>query len=152
MIRILNADESNEPNFITLRNGARTRAVIATTPGYNHRLREQYDQVIIVSTMIAETAFASQIRKLLQSKTVLSLKQIRQALSNRPRSSLFRDLKKLDLITSYTHAGQFHALKSAAHFDANGLWFFEPAGFSKYGTLKNTLTHLISHAPAGMTQ
>ena len=102
--------------------------------------------------MTTEATFAAQIRRLLQSKTVMSLKQIRQALSHRPRSSLFRDLKKLDLITSYTHAGQFHALKSAARFDAQGLWFFESAGFSKYGTLKNTLSHLISQAPTGMTQ
>ncbi len=107
---------------------------------------------IIVSTMHAEPSCPVKIRKLLQSNTVMSLKQLRHEFSHRARSSFFRDLKPLDLITSYTHAGQYHALKSAAQFDANGLWFFEQAGFAKYGTLKNTLIQIVSHAPAGMTQ
>jgi len=107
---------------------------------------------IMVSGMDTEPSFPDKIRKLLQSNTVMSLKQLRHELSKRPRSSLFRDLKKLDLVTSYTHAGQYHALKSAARFDADGLWFFDQAGFAKYGTLKNTLIQIISNAQAGMTQ
>jgi len=102
--------------------------------------------------MNAEPSFPDKIRKLLQSNTVMPLKQLRHELGNRPRSSLFRDLKKLDLVTSYSHAGQYHALKSAARFDADGLWFFDQAGFAKYGTLKNTLIQIISNAQAGMTQ
>lgn len=102
--------------------------------------------------MSTEPSFPIKIRKLLQLNTVMSLKQMRHEFSHRARSSFFRDLKKLDLIASYTHAGQYHALKSAAKFDANGLWFFEQAGFAKYGTLKNTLIQIISNAQAGMTQ
>ncbi len=107
---------------------------------------------IIVSDMNTEPSFPDKIRKLLQSNTVMSLKQLRHELGTRPRSSLFRDLTKLDLVTSYTHAGQYHALKSAARFDADGLWFFDQAGFAKYGTLKNTLIQIISNAQTGMTQ
>lgn len=102
--------------------------------------------------MNAEPSFPDKIRRLLQSNTVMPLKQLRYELGDRPRSSLFRDLKKLDLVTSYTHAGQYHALKSAARFDADGLWFFGQAGFAKHGTLKNTLIQIISNAQAGMTQ
>lgn len=102
--------------------------------------------------MKTEPSFPDKIRKLLQLNRVMSLKQLRHELSPRPRSSLFRDLKKLDLVTSYTHAGQYHALQSVAQFDADGLWFFDQAGFAKYGTLKNTLIQMITHAQAGMTQ
>lgn len=102
--------------------------------------------------MSKEPLTPDKIHKLLHANTVLSLKQIRQELGDRPRSSLFRDLKKLDLITSYSHAGQYHALRSAACFDAHGLWFFDSAGFAQYGTLKNTLIQIASDAPAGMTQ
>jgi hypothetical protein len=63
---------------------------------------------------------------------------LRQALNDRPRSSLFRDLKKLDLISRYSHTGQYHALKNMAKFDENGFWFFQDIGFSQYGTLKKT--------------
>ena len=91
------------------------------------------------------------IQKLLLKNTVMSLKQLRDELSDRSRSSLFRDLRKLDLITSYSHTGQYHALKRSAKFDRSGLWFFQDIGFSQYGTLKKTLVHRISHSPAGMT-
>ncbi len=101
--------------------------------------------------MNTKTLFTFKIKQLLKSNTVMTLQQIRHELNERPRSSLFRDLKKMELLTSYSHAGQYHALKSAVKFDVNGLWFFDEACFSKYGTLKNTITKTISNAPAGMT-
>ena len=96
-------------------------------------------------------SYPNLIRKLLQSKKVMSLKQIRHEIPDRPRSSLFRDLKKVELLTSYSHAGQHHALKSMVRFNPNGLWFYEKISFSKYGTLKNTLIQITSNSPTGMT-
>ncbi len=98
-----------------------------------------------------KSSYPNLIRKLLQAKKVMSLKQIRHEIPDRPRSSLFRDLKKVELLTSYSHAGQHHALKSMVKFNPNGLWFYEKISFSKYGTLKNTLIEIISSSPAGMT-
>lgn len=75
----------------------------------------------------------------------MSLKQLRSELNDRPRSSLFRDLKKLDLISSYTHTGQYHVLNETGRFDESGLWFFQDVGFSQFGTLKKTIgTHDFS--------
>jgi hypothetical protein len=96
-------------------------------------------------------SYPNLIRKLLQSKKIMSLKQIRHEIPDRPRSSLFRDLKQVELLTSYSHAGQHHALKSMVKFNPNGLWFYEQIAFSKYGTLKNTLVQIITNSPAGMT-
>ncbi len=94
---------------------------------------------------------AEQIHQLLLKNTIMSLKQLRAELLDRARSSLFRDLKKLDLISSYTHTGQYHALTRLAKFDEDGLWFFQDVGFSRYGTLKRSLVYVITHSPAGMT-
>lgn len=102
--------------------------------------------------MNKEASIAASIRKLLQSNIVMSLRQIQDKIADRSRSSLFRDLKKLNLVTSYTDAGQFHALKPTVRFDTNGLWFFEQTGFSKWGTLKNTVVQIVSNSPSGMTQ
>ena len=101
--------------------------------------------------MTPNNPYPDLIRKLLQSKIVMSIKQIRHELADRPRSSLFRDLKKIELLTSYSHAGQYHALKSRVQFNADGLWFYEQVCFSHAGTLKNTLIRIISNSPAGMT-
>ena len=94
---------------------------------------------------------AEQIHQLLLKNTIMSLKQLRAELQDRPRSSLFRDLKKLDLISSYTHTGQYHSLTRLAKFDEDGLWFFQDVGFSRYGTLKRSLVQVITHSSAGMT-
>jgi hypothetical protein len=94
---------------------------------------------------------AEQIHQLLLKNTLMSLKQLRAELQDRPRSSLFRDLRKLDLISSYTHTGQYHALTRLAKFDEDGLWFFQDVGFSRHGTLKRSLVHVITHSQAGMT-
>ncbi len=81
----------------------------------------------------------------------MTLRQLRHELGGRARSSLFRDLTRLDVIASYTHTGQYHALRTTAQFDVDGLWFFRDAGFSKFGTLRNTLTTIINDAETGMT-
>lgn len=114
-------------------------------------MHDYIHQYTMVSLMNASALFPAKINKLLQANAVMSLKQLRQILSTRSRSSFFRDLKKLNLVTSFTHAGQYHALKSVPKYDGGGLWFHGHAGFSEFGTLKNTLTHLTSNAPAGIT-
>ncbi len=91
------------------------------------------------------------VKRLLQTNRVMTVRQLRQALNDRARSSVFRDLKQIDVITGYSHTGQYHALKSAARFDQHGLWFFNGIGFARYGTLKATLVELIAEAQAGMT-
>ena len=94
---------------------------------------------------------ALKIRKLLVVNSVMSLKQLRSELNDRPRSSLYRDLKTLNLIYSFTHTGQYHVLNETARFDQNGLWFFQEVGFSQYGTLKKTLVQITSDSLIGMT-
>ena len=94
---------------------------------------------------------ALKIRKLLVVNSVMSLKQLRSELNDRPRSSLYRDLKTLNLISSFTHTGQYHVLNETAKFDQNGLWFFQEVGFSQYGTLKKTLVQITSDSLIGMT-
>ena len=97
-------------------------------------------------------SYVTKIIQFLKSNIVISLPKISEALNDRPRSSLYRDLKKVPLITSYSHSGQYHALKSAAKFDQYGLWFFNDISFAAQGTLKATLISMITHADAGMTQ
>ena len=101
--------------------------------------------------MAKKPSYPNLIRQFLQSKTVMTLKEIRHELANRPRSSLFRDLQKVEILTSYSHAGQYHALQSTVKFNRDGLWFYDHIAFSRHGTLKKTLVDTISDSPAGMT-
>ena len=102
--------------------------------------------------MSNKTLFVTKIKQLLRTNTAMSLSQLCQILNDRSRRSVYRDLKKLPLITSYSHAGQYHALKSDAKFNQHDLWFFNNISFSSHGTLKATLVSLITCADLGMTQ
>ena len=60
-------------------------------------------------------------------------------------------MKNLDYLTSYTHKGQSYTLSKVARFDSLGLWHCGDIGFSKHGTLFETVTHLVNNSEMGMT-
>lgn len=59
-------------------------------------------------------------------------------------------LKSWDALTSYNRNGRYYALVDMAKFDENGLWKYKGVFFSRYGTLKETVRHLVSNSPAGL--
>lgn len=60
-------------------------------------------------------------------------------------------LRQWQAHTSYNKNGQYYALPDVPRFDENGLWWFKGAYFSQYGTLKNTVVHLIGASSSGLT-
>jgi hypothetical protein len=93
----------------------------------------------------------AQISRLLKANTVMTINELSNALNHRARSSLFRDLQNISTISSYSHAGKYHALKLIPKFNAIGLWFYQDIGFSKYNTLKDTIVNLIESSKTGQT-
>ena len=66
------------------------------------------------------------------------------------RSGRFR-LKQWGSLSSYNHNGRYYTLPSVPHFDENGLWHYKNKYFSKHGTLKNTVVHLVRTSTSGLT-
>jgi hypothetical protein len=67
------------------------------------------------------------------------------------RATILRRLAEHGYYSSYNHSGKFLTVPEAAQFDAEGLWTWKTARFSKYGTLKDTVAHLAQSSPQGMT-
>jgi hypothetical protein len=65
--------------------------------------------------------------------------------------SVRRFLSKTGYYSSFTHNGKWYTLHSIPRFSRDGLWFYRGIGFSKAGSLTNTLIDLTSRSPAGMT-
>jgi len=65
--------------------------------------------------------------------------------------TVFRRLRELGYSTSYTHGGRYYGLTELLEFDDRGLWFYRDVGFSRAGTLKETVTEQIDAAPDGRT-
>jgi len=81
----------------------------------------------------------------------MDIQSLREQLGNRSPRSIFRDLASVGYSTSYTHSGKYYTLEHIPRFDLDGLWFYQNIGFSKHGTLKNTLLQLVDCAEMGKT-
>jgi len=66
-------------------------------------------------------------------------------------SSVRRMLVRVGYFSSFTHNGRWYTLESIPEFDRDGLWLSHEIGFSREGTLTDTLTRLAGRSPAGMT-
>ena len=91
-----------------------------------------------------------QIVQLFLRHRVMDIKSLMKA-TKRGRRSLFRDLSKLNYLSSYTHAGRYYTLSDIPQFDKNGLWFFNSVGFTRAITLKLTVTNFVEESRDGLT-
>jgi hypothetical protein len=62
-----------------------------------------------------------------------------------------RRLKEWGALSSYNHSGRYYTLPSIPEFDKKGLWKHKGVFFSKQGTLKNTVIHLVQISRGGLS-
>lgn len=62
-----------------------------------------------------------------------------------------RRLKDWRALSSYNASGRYHTLPYIPAFDKRGLWRYRGAFFSKHGTLKNTVIHLVRISDKGLS-
>lgn len=65
--------------------------------------------------------------------------------------SIRRFLSEAGYYSSFTHNGGWYTLQSIPRFGRDGLWFYRDIGFSRVGSLTNTLIELTTRSPAGMS-
>lgn len=90
-------------------------------------------------------------RSLFYEKKVVLIADLINIFGITSRRSVLRYMKDMDYLVSYSHAGQYYTLRELAQFDADGFWHYDNIGFSKHGTLLETITHLVGKSESGMT-
>jgi hypothetical protein len=96
------------------------------------------------------TSFLSdRLRKLLLSKKIATLPELKQALGTTVDTTVFRKLKELSYHSSYSHRGRYYTLGEIPQFDPHGLWSFQSVWFSRWGTLVSTVETLVNKSPQG---
>lgn len=65
--------------------------------------------------------------------------------------SVRRFLKQIGYYRSYSHNGKWYTLHSIPLFTKEGLWLYKDIGFSKHGSLTQTIVYLINKSPHGLT-
>jgi hypothetical protein len=92
---------------------------------------------------------ADELKQLLHEQKVATLPELQSVLGAQGRMTVFRKLKSLSYLSSYSHAGKYYTLPDIARFNAQGLWFWKDVRFSKHRTLKRTLESWVAESPAG---
>jgi hypothetical protein len=81
--------------------------------------------------------------------TIATLNQLQRALGNPNERTVFRKLKSLDYLSSYSHRGMYYTLQSIAKFNDEGLWSHQAVWFSRFGNLLDTAAAFIERSEAG---
>ena len=99
--------------------------------------------------MRAETFVAATLARLLQRRTIATMDELKAALGSSVDMTVFRKLRELSYLASYSHRGQYYALEETAQFDERGLWAYRGVRFSRFGSLVDTLEVFVARAPRG---
>jgi hypothetical protein len=89
------------------------------------------------------------LRKHLLRHKIATLPELKSALGTTADLTVFRKLKLLDYLSSYTHRGRYYALRETTRFDDAGLWCYDAVWFSRYGTLVATIEAFVKQSPRG---
>src|SRR5208282_2525717 len=81
---------------------------------------------------------SDELRGLLLRNQIATLDEMKQALGTPVDLTVFRKLKPLGYLTSYSHRGRYYTLLEIARFDEHGLWSQADVWFSRFGTLLAT--------------
>ena len=96
-------------------------------------------------TVFSREALTRELRR----RTIATGPQLADALGNPSRSTLFRLLREVAYVSSYSHRGRYFALTACARFDDDGLWSHDGVHFSSHGTLLATVEAWVQAAPRG---
>ena len=88
--------------------------------------------------------------KWIKNQKVATMKSLRHQFQL-SHMSVFRILKEYGYYSSYNYNAAYYTLHDVAQFDQWGLWSYRDIGFSRYGTLNETILALVQNATAGMT-
>jgi len=96
------------------------------------------------------TSFDSSVlRQHLRRNKIADLPELKRVLGTETDLTVFRKLKELDYLASYTHRGRFYTLSEIAHFDDRGLWSHQDVRFSRHGTLLATVEIFVNQSVQG---
>ena len=104
------------------------------------------------SLIMNKTKYSIQaIEKFLKHHKIATFDQLKTAIGNPARCTVFRKLANLQYLSSYSHRGKYYTLRSIARFNVLGLWDYRSVWFSRFGNLLDTAEALVKSSETGYT-
>jgi hypothetical protein len=93
---------------------------------------------------------ADALRRLFKRRPIVTMSELKEALGTRVDMTVFRKLREIPYLASYSHRGKYYALAERTDFDAHGLWTQGGVHFSKDGSLIDTASRLVRESERGL--
>jgi hypothetical protein len=90
------------------------------------------------------------LRERFKKHPVANIIELSKSLKSSTRTAI-RTLCAIGYLSSYSHAGKYYTLRTIPRFNSQGLWFYRDIGFSRLGTLRETVVDMVRRSPAGYT-
>lgn len=100
---------------------------------------------------MSEKSPIEKLKSIFLQRRILEIGDVYKIIHTTSRTTAYRYLQKVGSLSSYSHAGKYYTLKEIPQFDEDGLWHYGDISFSKYGTLMDTIVHLIAACEEGKT-
>jgi hypothetical protein len=91
------------------------------------------------------------LKTFLKREQIATLEALKHELRTTGTMTVFRRLKELGYLASYSHRGKYYTLCEIPRFDEYGLWSHSSVWFSQHGNLIETLKELVEQSTAGYT-
>ncbi len=91
------------------------------------------------------------VSEFLMSNKIATIGQLKNILKTTGTMTVFRKLRVLGYLSSYSHRGKYCTLHGIPKFDQSGLWSFDSVWFSRYGNLIETAREFIDNSATGLT-
>ncbi len=101
--------------------------------------------------MLTKTESSTALLTFFKKNQVATLSELFVVLHTKSRMSVFRRLRNLNYLSSYTHTGRYYTIPTVIHFNDQDLWYSEGVGFSKAGNLKQTIKQFVTQSVTGKT-
>ena len=98
------------------------------------------------------TRSPQQLVELIESRPVVVLEEMQEALGSASRATVFRHLTKVSYRRSYNRNGRYYTKHDPTRYDRHGLFSYKGTHFSRDGNLVATVLRLVCESSGGQTQ
>jgi len=99
--------------------------------------------------MKSETFRAEALISFFRRRKIATMEQLKTVLGTTVHMTVFRKLREISYASSCSHGGRFYTIAALAPFDERGLWRCRGVLFSRFGSLINTVEHVVTRAERG---
>jgi len=99
--------------------------------------------------MKREQYFAKDLKCLIIKNKMATMIELKAITGTTVDATIFRKLKQLCYLRSYSHRGKYYTLPEIVKFGEQGLWSCRGVHFAKQGSLLSTIEHHVDHSVAG---